>query len=197
MLYVYFCKLKFHELHLSSWKLSSRPTPLLCVVDDKSSSSMLISPERVIQQRDGALCWQTAAAMLLVAPRHLIWKRGILWGVVMRQLLLQLIHLRHLKKMSTKQRWIYVESYIFLIVLWSNNYVSFCEAVWFQRVIFFFLFVMSQKKKKTKSVVGRDWDWELTNERQPIWVSLLYLYLLCFATRAAIFQNLIPFDAAA
>lgn len=28
-----------------------------------------------------------------------------------------------------------------------------------------------QKKKKTKTVVEKYWDWELTNETQPIWVS--------------------------
>jgi heat shock protein beta len=28
----------------------------------------------------------------------------------------------------------------------------------------------TEKKKKTKKVVERYWDWELTNETQPIWV---------------------------
>uniref|UniRef100_A0A7N2MAZ9 Histidine kinase/HSP90-like ATPase domain-containing protein n=1 Tax=Quercus lobata TaxID=97700 RepID=A0A7N2MAZ9_QUELO len=35
----------------------------------------------------------------------------------------------------------------------------------------------SEKKKKTKTVVEKYWDWELTNETQPIWVSLRFLYL--------------------
>ncbi|KAF8391665.1 hypothetical protein HHK36_023972 [Tetracentron sinense] len=31
----------------------------------------------------------------------------------------------------------------------------------------------AEKKKKTKTVVERYWDWELTNETKPIWVSLV------------------------
>lgn len=34
------------------------------------------------------------------------------------------------------------------------------------------LLLFQQKKKKTKTVVEKYWDWELTNETQPIWVSL-------------------------
>jgi hypothetical protein len=30
-----------------------------------------------------------------------------------------------------------------------------------------------QTKKKTKTVVEKYWDWELTNETQPIWVRIL------------------------
>ena len=33
-------------------------------------------------------------------------------------------------------------------------------------------FELLQKKKKTKTVVEKYWDWELTNETQPIWVNL-------------------------
>lgn len=41
-----------------------------------------------------------------------------------------------------------------------------------------------QKKKKTKKVVERYWEWELTNETKPIWVShdpmLLLVLDICF-----------------
>ncbi|KAM7498426.1 hypothetical protein LguiA_022840 [Lonicera macranthoides] len=33
-----------------------------------------------------------------------------------------------------------------------------------------FLFLLQQKKKKTKKIVEKYWDWELTNETQPIWL---------------------------
>jgi hypothetical protein len=41
-------------------------------------------------------------------------------------------------------------------------------------------FILLQKKKKTKTVVEKYWDWELTNETQPIWVSLEFLNLLVY-----------------
>lgn len=31
-----------------------------------------------------------------------------------------------------------------------------------------------QKKKKTKTVVEKYWDWEQENETKPLWVSLLF-----------------------
>ena len=37
------------------------------------------------------------------------------------------------------------------------------------------LYSCSQKKKKTKTVVEKYWDWELTNETQPIWVRIIYV----------------------
>lgn len=39
---------------------------------------------------------------------------------------------------------------------------------------------LQQKKKKTKKVVEKYWDWELTNETQPIWVSLQIIISCCY-----------------
>lgn len=33
-----------------------------------------------------------------------------------------------------------------------------------------------QKKKKKKTVIEKYWDWELTNETQPLWVSIFFSF---------------------
>lgn len=42
---------------------------------------------------------------------------------------------------------------------------------------------LQQKKKKTKKVVEKYWDWELINETQPIWVSLQITISCCHAPK--------------
>ena len=51
---------------------------------------------------------------------------------------------------------------------WSDQIIARCA-----RIVSLELlcpFSLKQRKKKTKKVVERYWDWELTNETQPIWV---------------------------
>jgi len=35
--------------------------------------------------------------------------------------------------------------------------------------------VKEGEEKKTKTVTGKYWDWELENETKPIWISHLYV----------------------
>lgn len=52
------------------------------------------------------------------------------------------------------------------------NHLSACDYM-FILYVFLFMFCLDllQRKKKTKKVIEKYWDWELTNETKPIWVS--------------------------
>lgn len=44
-----------------------------------------------------------------------------------------------------------------------------------------YMYLQAEKKKTKKTKTEKYWDWELTNETKPIWVSLLndtFLYCL-------------------
>ncbi|XP_070014808.1 uncharacterized protein [Nicotiana sylvestris] len=41
----------------------------------------------------------------------------------------------------------------------------------------------TEQKKETKKIVEKYWDWELTNETQPIWFSLQITISYCYASK--------------
>lgn len=68
----------------------------------------------------------------------------------------------------TKLRYTCFSFLVLRIYLDQNQRIARCVRIVSLELMSFF--ITFQRKKKTKKVVERYWDWELTNETQPIWV---------------------------